>query len=388
MNQNPICIVCGGRELSEVVRIEGVPVLCNQLLCTRGAALAVPTATVALWFCHACGHMFNPDFNPQLVPYGPVYENSLNCSGRFREYDDALIDALIERYQLRNRKVVEIGCGRGDFLKALCRRGGNHGVGFDPSCPDGEEPGDRGCDVVIRREHWENCHSSVDADFICSRHTLEHVGKPRAFLAGIRSAARKSGVPVFLEVPNSLYTLRDEGIWDIIYEHCSYFCASSLERALAESGYLTFDVDETFGGQFLTIHAETNGRSAQSALAPPPEVARLVTAFAEKYRTKVDAWARRLDAFAHKGRKVIVWGAGAKGTMFLNTLRRGNVEYVVDVNPRKQGKYVVGSGQRIVAPEFLKEYGPSVIICMNPNYREEIERRSRELGLEAACLVA
>ena len=73
------------------------------------------------------------------LEYRPGYENSLRGSGRFAQYDDALTAALLERYQLRGRLIIEIGCGRGEFLGALCERGGNSGIGFDPSYSNEEE---------------------------------------------------------------------------------------------------------------------------------------------------------------------------------------------------------------------------------------------------------
>ena len=83
-----------------------------------------------------------------------------------------------------------------------------------------------------------------------------------------------------------------------------------------------------------------------------------------------------------------MWGAGAKATTFLNLLRPVAVDYVVDVNPRKHGKYVIGTGQRIVPPEFLREYLADEIICMNPNYLDEIACQARALGLRANLVPA
>jgi hypothetical protein len=74
------------------------------------------------------------------------------------------------------------------------------------------------------------------------------------------------------------------------------------------------------------------------------------------------------------GRRTVVWGAGSKGVTFLNTFRDSGVDYAVDINTRKQGMYVAGTGQRIVPPEFLKDYQPDLITVMNPIYRKEIKQ--------------
>jgi SAM-dependent methyltransferase len=383
-----VCTVCGGSDVVALVRIEGAPVCCNQLCATRAAAVATPTGTIDLAFCRACGHIFNREFNPRLLEYSAGYENSLHCSERFREYADALAGELVERYQLHGRNIVEIGCGRGEFLKALCQRGGNRGFGFDPSYPEDEQPADSTHQIAIRRELYTADSATPVPDFICSRHTLEHIGAPREFLEGIRSAAGRIGIPVFFEVPNSLYTVRDGGIWDIVYEHCSYFSPSSIARIFFDTGYQVLEVNEIFGGQFLTLHARTGAADGGTGPVLSSELERAVSSFSGIYNRKVNEWKRRLDELARARRKVVVWGAGSKGTTFLNLLRPSNLEYIVDVNPRKHGKFVAGTGQEIVAPEFLRSVRPEVVVCMNPNYSDEIAREIQSLGLHADLLHA
>ncbi len=214
--------------------IEHVPVSCDYPYSSREAALREPTASICLGFCLDCGHVFNVEYDSARAEYRPGHENSLRGSGRFEEYDDALTAALIERYQLHDRVIIEIRRWCGEFLGALCEGGANSGIGFDPSYSNDEAivmPG-----IVIHPESYGAENEELSADFICSRHTVEHVGDPRGFLASVRKAPTRLGIPVFFEVPNGLYPLRDGGIWDIIYEHCSYFTPNSLARVFRVTG--------------------------------------------------------------------------------------------------------------------------------------------------------
>jgi hypothetical protein len=89
------------------------------------------------------------------------------------------------------------------------------------------------------------------------------------------------------------------------------------------------------------------------------------------------------------GKKAVIWGAGSKGITFLNTMGSASlIEYAVDLNPRKQGMFITGSGQQIVAPQFLQSYQPDVIFVMNAIYRQEIEQMVADLGLtvEFVCM--
>jgi len=90
------------------------------------------------------------------------------------------------------------------------------------------------------------------------------------------------------------------------------------------------------------------------------------------------------------GRRIIVWGAGAKAVTFLNILdpTGSTISHVVDVNPRKAGRFIAGSGQEIIEPSAVRELRPEVIVLMNPIYREEIGSAVRALGLDPEFLVA
>lgn len=386
--QTTTCIVCGHSGVCRFLRIERMPVLCTVLHRTRSQALDAPTAPISLGFCHDCGHIFNTEFAPHLTEYDANYENSLYFSGRFREYADSLVETLVRRYRLSRCTIVEIGCGRGDFLKALCRRGNNRGVGFDPGSPPDEEIVDTNCEISIHHESFNGSRPRFEADFICSRHTLEHIAQPRKFLSSIRNASVRTGVPVFFEVPNGLHTL-DGGAWDLIYEHCSYFSPSSLARVFVESGYRGVQVDEAFEGQFLTLNAHVSGNSdTEGKPSAPARLAQLVDVFAKKYRRTVADWGKRFETLRRDGRKVVVWGAGSKGIAFLNTLRPSAVDYIVDLNPRKQGSYTTGTGQLIVPPAFLAEYKPEVVIVMNPVYANEIRQSTDALGIKPSFLFA
>jgi hypothetical protein len=88
-------------------------------------------------------------------------------------------------------------------------------------------------------------------------------------------------------------------------------------------------------------------------------------------------------------RRTVVWGAGSKGVTFLNILPNSHqISYVVDINPRKHGMFVAGSGQKIVPPSFLVEYRPDVVVVMNAIYIDEIRRTMEDLGLSVEYVVA
>jgi SAM-dependent methyltransferase len=389
-NEHP-CPVCGNNTMEELLFLPGVPTHCNLLWESKGQALTAPHGDLRLGFCRVCGHVYNLAFDPSLMEYTQAYENSLHFSPRFQAYAEALAVRLIDQYGIREKDVIDIGCGKGDFLALLCNKGDNRGFGFDPSfVPEIMEKASAERMTIIR-DFYSPRYAGYQADLVTCRHVLEHIQSPRDFVRNVRtSVGSRTSTIVFFEVPNVMYTLRDMGIWDLIYEHCSYFSASSLAVLFSGCGFKTREQSELYDGQFLGIDVAPGNPVGE----PLPDVRGHVTAmaddgaaFAENYRRKVDGWRKTFDAHIER-RKIVVWGGGSKGVMFLNTLRPEMVDYMVDINPRKQGMFVAGTGQEIVSPEFLRDYRPDTIIIMNPIYREEIRGQLKNLGVRAEILVA
>ncbi len=403
--------VCPESAVIPLIEMTGVPVNCNVLWPTREAAQNAPRGDIRLAFLSDCGHTYNLAFDPSLMEYTQEYENSLHFSPHFQQYASALADGLVERYGLRDKDIVEIGAGKGDFLLMLCELRGNRGWGYDPSYVP--EEGYTAPNVTFIQDFYTEKYLDQRADLIVCRHVLEHIEDPDAFIAQVRRAVGEQRSVVFFEVPNALWTLRRGGIWDIIYEHCSYFSPSSLAYLFRKHGFEVLAVNEVFGGQFLTIEAAPVSRPQTADGRPQPEWASIVDdqsavsgqrsaveedmatltadahAFAANYRAKRDEWQARLAELAAAGRRGVVWGAGSKGVTFLNALGAGEeIVAVVDINPRKQGKYVAGTGQRIVAPAELRELQPDFVIIMNANYREEIGEMLAKAGVTAEILVA
>jgi hypothetical protein len=244
--------------------------------------------------------------------------------------------------------------------------------------------------VSFVQEFYSDKHTHYKADLIACRHVLEHIETPSDFIASVKVAVNgRHETIVFFEVPNVLYTLKDLGIWDIIYEHCSYFSPNSLTYLFHNTGFTVLDVSTTFGGQFLTIETRLSANSQKDPASTQDSIASLVDSFAENYRHKVSEWQQKLSQIVESGQRAVVWGAGSKGVTFLNILKtQDTIQYVVDINPRKEGMHVAGTGQQIVPPDFLKSYRPDCVIIMNGNYQEEIRQTLATMNLDCELLLA
>jgi len=379
------CPACDARPIWRLLSIERAPAHVGVLWSDRRSAVDCPKGDIALCYCAECGFVTNSAFEPLRVTYEEGYDNALDFSAVFQDYARQLADDLIARYELRGKDVIEIGCGMGDFLERLCERGGNRGVGFDPTAPASGRRAEFVRDLYTRRYH------DRPADLIICRQVFEHVHEPVPFLSELRATIGERGTPVFFEVPNIRNITRELSVWDIIYEHCSYFGVESLSRVFARCGFLVEEVVSLYEDQFLGLHARPSGPNSLDRFAKVDleAVTREVEAFSSAFESRLQEWRARLSTMENDGRCAVVWGAGARGTSFVNLLDScAMIRYLVDINPRKHGKYVPGSGQEIVAPDRLRQIRPDVVVVMNPLYLQEIAQSVEDLGVSAEVVPA
>lgn len=380
------CPVCRSPRRLSLVRLADVPVHQNLPAATAEAARDCPRGTIDLRICEDCTFVWNAAFDAGLLCYSADYDNTQDHSAVFRDYRAALAARLAERFALRGKTVVEVGCGKGAFLADLAQHGIAAAVGFDPSYVGPEQ---RGC-VRFVRDFFGPRHGTAAADFVCCRHVIEHVARPVDFLRTIdaagaidASAARRPAH--FFETPDVAWILQHGAIWDVFYEHCSLFSALSARRAFAEAGLGEVEVTTAFGGQYLWIETPFGRPAVDAALRDEAERSTILSdavRFAQAFPRALERLAEQLAALSRSG-PCAVWGAGAKGVTLLNLLRAGpdRVRAVVDVNPAKRGRFVTGTGLPIVGPEDMAALGIRTVWVMNPNYADEIRRRLAGLKL-------
>jgi len=385
------CPVCSGHEGRGFVQIPAAPVYCNLLFPTADEARSVPRADIRLALCPTCGMIWNTDFEPRLMSYAGDYENSLSASATFREYATQLASRLVETYDIRGKDVIEIGCGRGEFLTELCHIGGNRGLGLDPSTA--ATLGPRDASIRMVQAEYTGGYRDEPVDLLVCRHMLEHVPAPSEFLFSIREMLgdRRETI-VYVEVPDGRSMLEDLAVWDVIYEHPSYFAAPAMKRAFEGSGFAVRRVSSEYHAQFLSIDAIPDGWAPGRQGSGRPdieELQRLASRFRASRTEAIECWGARLAAWRAAERRIVLWGAGSKGVTFLNSVpEAGGIDAVVDANPRKHGMFASGSGHQIVSPRSLRAAPPDVVVVLNPAYEHEIIGALRELGLEAEVVVS
>lgn len=362
-----------------------MPVLVNAQVTPQDSPL-VRRGDIDLVVCAGCGHLFNRAFDPTLLDYDATYENTLHYSAHFRQFASGLCDRLVTTHGLVGERVAELGSGPGHFLSMLCDAGVAAGLGFDPSYDPGRLGAPENPSVVISTDLFP-ADGSLQVRLAYSQHVLEHLDDPIAALAAQRLAVASTGGLVYTEVPNGELMLAECALWDLIYEHRSYFVPTSLAVACLRAGLSIRVLDTAFGGQFLWCEAVPGDGDGSDV--SDHEIAAAVSdarRFGVQAVDRIALARQELEAFAEAG-PVVLWGAGSKGITYLNLVADvAPVAGVVDINPRKTGWGVPGTSLTIMSPDDLVDILPQTVLAANPLYVDEIGALLAGLGLRPEIL--
>ncbi len=335
-----------------IYSLSDIPVLQNVVYDTKEEAINCKTGTLNLIQCHDTGLIYNAAFNPTLIEYNQNYQNEQAASHFFQEHLHQVSNIIINL--IGSEKLIEIGCGKGYFLELMQKYKADI-IGFDPAY-EGSNPNVRKCFF----EH----DSANKGNGIILRHVLEHIQDPVSFLHKIRDSNKNSG-KIYIEVPCFDWICKNKTWFDIYYEHVNYFRLSDFYRIfdhIIESGHL-------FGGQYIYVVADIN--SLKEEITPPCELINFPIDFL--------GGLHKLD----KGSKTsVVWGGSSKGVIFalLNSRLSNKIDFAIDINPAKQGKYLPKTGLKVLSPVdalSILSKGDCIYI-VNSNYSAEIKKFSND----------
>lgn len=327
-----------------------VPVMQNRVYRSQLEATQCRIGTLDLVCDDRTSLVYNTSFNPTLLCYDQGYNNEQALSAAFEQHLQSVLQLVLSHVPSGGR-VVEVGCGKGTFLKLL-RGSGIDATGFDPAY-EGDEP-------YIQNTFF-CAGADLGADVVILRHVLEHIPNPYAFLTEIAEANGGRGT-IFIEVPDLSWIIQERAFYDLFYEHCNYFTTASLHaafRSLVSFG--TF-----FGSQYQWVAARLDQVDPlPSTQSHPPDLSPI--------KQELGELAAKMADFPRR----FVWGAGAKGATLAYLLQgtESRIDYLIDINPSKQGCFSPGSGTLILSPATacsMFNAGDAVLI-INPNYRREIE---------------
>ena len=350
----PRCRLCSAPLVVPVLTMEPAPPNISGLLDLDASELP-RTIRLDVGRCEACGFV---QLSDTLDPaFYDDYVMTVSHAATMQAFQSEQARCFVERFGLSERRVLEVGCGDGNYLDHL-QAAGARVVGNEPSAPFRKLAIDRGHTVLAGYVSASAPVPGGPYDAFVTRQVLEHVPDPRDFLAGI-AASVVPGAVGLVEVPCIEQTLRHQRFFDFFPDHLNYFTKGVLARLLEEEDFEVLGLEEGMAGEFTVAFVRWNPSAALSTI-----------------QASFDSTTRALRAFAtaerRAGRRIAAWGAGGKGITSLTAARLTDLAYVVDSDPHKQGKRLPGIGLPVVAPATLAADPVDSIILTALAYRAEI----------------
>jgi hypothetical protein len=381
------CRFCASPRLSTFVDLGASP-LCQTHLTREDLQKMEPTYPLHALVCADCFLVQLGEFVAPQEIFGE-YAYFASYSDSWVEHARRYAEAMIERFALGPQsRVIEIASNDGYLLQHFVARG-IPVLGIEPAANVAEAAVRRGVPTEVRFFNLAAARELAARvgrpRLLIGNNVLAHVPTLNDFVAGLRELLADDGV-LTMEFPHLLRLIEQTQFDTIYHEHFSYFSFATAERIFAAHGITLFDVEElpTHGGS-LRIFGR---RSEHGALPVQPGVASLRArerefglqslALYEGFGQRVAAVKRRLLDFLlrakDEGRRVVGYGAPGKGNTLLNYcgIRTDFLDFTVDANPYKQGKFTPGTRIPILPPEAIRDARPDYVLILPWNLREEI----------------
>ncbi len=358
-----VCPACGFQIAAPFFNGGAQPLATLAWPRSQAAAHAMARLPIDFVRCVECGHVYNPAFDYAQVPYSDKPNLMFNRGALWSEFLQDTMSQML--HQLPPHPViVEIGHGDGSLLAALAEAGpAGRCVGFDPHGATRSAG-----NLELRAELFEPEEhlAELAPDLVISRHVLEHLHSPLAFLQRIAFAAARMGREqlAYFEVPCVDRAIATGRTVDFYYEHNSQFSTRSFRKMLSRCGAIINSVGHGYGGEVIYGYVSLGGQSRRLKIADEARE------FLEAASAGLERIPAQLQALAASGARIVVWGGTGKSAAFINRYGLDRVRFpiVVDSDVAKVGTFVPGTGQEILSRDWLKDHRDAVII-IPPQWR-------------------
>lgn len=378
------CIACGQKlPQNHLFKLENAPASAQNIP-DREEVKTDKGVTLDLYQCGHCGLV---QFDCEPVSY---YRDVIRAGGfsttmtelRRRQYRH-----LIESYGLEGKKFLEVGCGRGEFIKVLTEFPVKV-YGMEHKAELVEMAGESG--LYVWQEFPEEPEQVFGDgkeglfDVFLSFNFLEHQPRPDVMLQAIYRNLTDEGMGL-VTVPALEYILEKGSYYELIRDHIAYYSFGTLRELLRQNGFAVLEEEMINRDTISVIVKKIPGWSAsageQAADAEPlaPEQRICVEPLIEGYKTVQSGIKAVTDTLMSENRTLAIWGASHQGFTLAATTGLGETaKYIIDSAPFKQGRFAPASHLPIVPPEHFFEEPVDAILIVAPGYTDEIAGIIRE----------
>lgn len=383
----PRCRFCG-TGLQYIFVDLGMSPLCESYLTADQLNQMEPFYPLHVYVCEKCflvqlEEYVSPDHIFRDYAYFSSYSDSWLAHAK------AYTDLVTQRFNLNEHShVVELASNDGYLLQYFAEKG-IPVLGIEPAANVAAVALDKGISSVVeffnQQLARELASKGKRADLIIGNNVLAQVPDINDFVGGIKILLKPSGV-VTIEFPHLMRLIEGNQLDTIYHEHFSYFSLIAVQAIFAAHGLTIFDVEElpTHGGslRIYACHAEDTSKSVSQRVMELQDTEEtkgynnleVYSAFAEKAKETKRNILEFLITAKCEGKSIAGYGAPGKGNTLLNYcgIRSDFIDYTVDRNPHKHGKFLPGTHLPILPVDRIKQTKPDYLFILPWNLKDEI----------------
>ena len=371
-------------------------VFCDLQTCPPSNAMVRPDQInhpetyfpLKVFVCEKCWLVQVDELEKADAIFNNEYTYFSSYSTSWLQHAKSYTQYMTGRFRLNEKSlVVEVASNDG-YLLQYFKEHNIPVLGVEPTANTAEVARQKGIDSIIDFFGSELASDKLagKADLVLGNNVLAHVPDINDFVKGVKIALKPNGVNTF-EFPHLLQLVEQNQFDTIYHEHFSYLSLTNLLSIFNKAGLEIFDVQElpTHGGslRIFSKHKEDQSKitepSVAAMLKKEADAGLNTLEYYQGFQSKVDRIKYDFTEFLigqkRAGKKVIGYGAAAKGNTLLNYCGiKGNdlIQFVVDASPFKQNKFLPGSRIPVVAKEAIEKYQPDFIIIFPWNLKTEI----------------
>lgn len=339
--------------------------------------------------CDSCWLVQTEDYSGAEELFSEDYAYFSSYSSTWLNHAELYVSEMIKRFKLDPTKlVIEVAANDGYLLRYV-KNSGIPCVGIEPTKSTASVARGKGIDVIESffgvRLAEKLAKEGKQADLMVANNVLAHVPDINDFVAGFSILLKPSGVATF-EFPHIMRLVAQNQFDTIYHEHYSYLSLLVVDKIFRSNGLLVFDVEniQTHGGSLRVFACRKDTRHFEPSerlfdlLSLETKTGISTLNYYEKFQEKANKVKNDFLDFLIKanfeGKKVVGYGAAAKGNTLLNYagVRSDLIKFVVDKNPAKQGRTLPGSRIPITEEGKIREFRPDYVVIFPWNIRDEI----------------